>query len=268
MGTPFISFLEPSKLEGFQLGSSREEQPCTVPKTFLDAMEVREEVFIKEQDVPTNNEFDNDDARSCHWVVYASVNKTEANEVRDDDGNVVQPRKSSTRTTPIGTIRLVPFPHDPHPKAGGKYWNGVLQEGGADADQDASKSYGTDRPTTFHDGKEAYVKVGRLAVIKEFRGHRIASLLVSTVLAWLKSHPSYFDPSITELGLEQMGAANERDIPKWNGLVCAHAQTQATKAWKKWGFEADEEMGTWFEEGISHLGVFQRLNIDPKKVRI
>ena len=272
MGTPFITFLEPSKLEGYQRGAPRELQPNTIPTPFLDAMEVREEVFVKEQKVPAENEFDLDDSRSCHWVIYASVNKTEEVEVRDDNGNVIQPRKSSTRSTPIGTIRLVPFPHDPHPEVGGKYWDGVL-EGEARQPQQATttagqKPYITDRPTTFHDGKEPYVKLGRLAVVKEFRGHRIAGLLVNTVLSWLKQHPTYFNPSIKEMGLENLGVTSEKDIPKWNGLVCVHAQEAVAGAWAKWGFQPDEGMGKWEEEGIPHVGMFQRLAVDADEIRI
>ncbi|GJN84981.1 hypothetical protein PLIIFM63780_008545 [Purpureocillium lilacinum] len=272
MATPFITLLEPSKLEGFLGGIRHNEQPATIPQPFLDAMEVRESVFVDEQKVPLENEFDPDDPRSCHWVIYASINKTEEGEVRDEDGNVLQPRKSSTRTTPIGTIRLVPFPHEPHPKAGGNYWNGVLVGDDGQDQSDAGAAPGktliADRPTSFHDGKEPYVKLGRLAVIKEFRGKNLAGLLVSTVLAWLKRNPSYFDPSITELGLEQMGAANETDVPKWSGLVCVHAQEQVIRAWEKWGFRVDEGMGKWWEEGIPHVGMFQRLEVNPEEVRI
>lgn len=271
MGTPFITFLEPSKLEGYQRGGPRELQPATIPTPFLDAMEVREEVFVKEQSVPLENEFDLDDSRSCHWVVYASVNKTEELEIRDESGAVIQPRKSSTRTTPIGTIRLVPFPHDPHPVHGGEYWNGQLKGEEAkspEASSPVSKPYIADRPTSFHDGKEPYVKLGRLAVVKEFRGHRIAGLLINTVLSWLKANPAFFNPSIKEIGLENMGATSERDIPKWNGLVCVHAQEQVQGAWAKWGFQVDEGMGKWWEEGIPHVGMFQRLDINSDQVRI
>ncbi|KAF4980598.1 hypothetical protein FZEAL_3411 [Fusarium zealandicum] len=274
MGTPFITFLGPSKLEGFQCGAPLEEQPPTIPQTFVDAMEVREGVFVKEQNVPAENEFDSDDPRSCHWVVYASVNKTEELEIRDEEGNVVHPRRSSTRSTPIGVIRLVPFPHGAHPQKGGKYWNGVLEgengekSNGTTTSAPPGNTYIVDRETTFHDGKEPYVKLGRLAVIKEFRGHRIAGLLVNTVLAWLKGNPSYFDPSIKEIGLEQMGATSEKDIPQWTGLVCVHAQKQVVDVWKKWGFEVDERMGTWEEEGIPHVGMFQRLETGQKQIRI
>lgn len=68
MGTPFIAFLEPSNLDGYKRKLPFSEQPDSIPKTFLDAMEVREEVFVKEQGVPLDNEFDSDDSRACHWV--------------------------------------------------------------------------------------------------------------------------------------------------------------------------------------------------------
>lgn len=273
MGTPFVNFIEPSKLEGFVRGGSREDQPATIPSAFLEAMEVREEVFVKEQGVALENEFDLDDPRSCHWVVYASVNKTQEPEVRDEKGELLRPRQSSTRTTPIGTIRLVPFPHDPHPEKGGKYWDGVLE--GAEEDKThsnevllSSKPYIVDRPTTFHDGKEPYVKLGRLAVVKEFRGHHIARLLVKTALDWLRQNPSYFNPSVKEMGLDNVGAATERDVPIWNGLVCVHAQTQVKSAWAKWGFQVDEEMGIWEEEDIPHVGMFQRLTVTSNPIRV
>lgn len=271
MGTPFISLLEPSKLEGLEPGKPHNEQPSTIPKVFIDAMEVRESVFVQEQNVPLENEQDSDDSRSCHWVVYASVNKTEETEVRDEDGNVIQPRKSSTRTTPIGTLRLIPFPHANHPKIGGEYWNGQLRndkERGTPDISSLSANSGLDRPTSFHDGREPYMKLGRLAVVKEYRGNGLSGLLIQTALSWLRSNPSFFDPSITELGLEQMGASTETEIPKWGGLVCVHAQEQSVGTWAKLGFQVDKGMGKWWEEGIPHVGMFKRLEVSPKVVRI
>ncbi|KAF5625917.1 uncharacterized protein FTJAE_9900 [Fusarium tjaetaba] len=276
MGTPFISLLEPSKLDGYKRGAPLEEQPSSISQTFLDTMEVREQVFVKEQNVPAENEVDDDDPRSCHWVVYASVNKVEELEVRDEEGNVIQPRKSSTRSTPIGTIRLVPFPHDPHPERGGNYWNGILQDDNGSQngnkkmkESSGIKPYIKDRETTFHNGQEPYVKLGRLAVIKEFRGHGISGLLVNTVLSWLKTHPSYFNPNIKVVGLEHLNPVGDvMVIPQWSGLVCVHAQKQVVQLWKKWGFEVDEEMGTWWEEGMPHVGMFQRLEISEKISRL
>lgn len=122
--------------------------------------------------------------------------------------------------------------------------------------------YITDRPTTFHDGKEAYIKLGRMAVIKEFRGAGVASMLASAALSWAQENPTFFNPSVTTVGMENLGAKCPEDIPVWKGLVCAHAQESAVRAWKKLGFELDEGMGSWEEEGIKHVGMFRRLPID------
>jgi predicted GNAT family N-acyltransferase len=50
-------------------------------------------------------------------------------------------------------------------------------------------------------------------------------------------------------------------IPKWNGLVCIHAQEKAVSMWQRNGFVVDEGMGTWFEAGIRHYGMFTRAKI-------
>jgi hypothetical protein len=71
MGTPFIQLLKPSNLDEYDRHKRPSEQSSELPKTFLDAMEVREQVFAIEQNVPLENEFDSDDARSCHWVYLA-----------------------------------------------------------------------------------------------------------------------------------------------------------------------------------------------------
>ncbi|KAK2047567.1 acetyltransferase [Colletotrichum somersetense] len=290
MGTPFVSLLEPTRLDAYIRGVPHDEQPAAIPKEFCDAMEVRESVFVNEQKVPVENEFDADDSRACHWVAYASVNKVVEKEVLDAAGNIVKPRRSSTRTTPIGTIRLVPFPHAPHPKNGGVYWDGDLKEDpeaagpsdktattveepqtgtaaehvGEERRVSVTKVSVPDRATKLHDGKEPYVKLGRLAVVPEFRGHRIARLLVTTALSWLRAHPGYFNPSIKEMGLEQMGAASAEEVPKWKGLVCVHAQAAVVAAWEKFGFQVDEGMGTWWEEGIEHKGMFLRLDFEEE----
>ncbi len=88
-------------------------------------------MFVAEQGVPAEYEFDEDDPRSCHWVVYASVNRVVEPERRDTTtGEVLTPRRSRTRTQPIGTVRLVPFPHQPHPRHGGVYIDNQLVNAG------------------------------------------------------------------------------------------------------------------------------------------
>lgn len=165
-------------------------------------------------------------------------------------------KHSVTRSTPIGTIRLVPFPHAAHPEPGSVYT--------FDADETPAgpPPYITDRPTTFHDGKEPYLKLGRIAVVKEFRGAGVARMLASAALTWAQENPTFFNPSVTSVGMENLGAKCPEDIPVWKGLVCAHAQESVEKTWVKFGFELDEGMGTWEEEGIKHVGMFRRLSIE------
>ncbi|KAE8446300.1 hypothetical protein EG329_012386 [Mollisiaceae sp. DMI_Dod_QoI] len=262
MGTPFITFLGPSNLDGYDPKLPSSQQPDNIPKTFLDAMEVREEVFVKEQGVPLDNEFDSDDPRACHWVIYASVNTTTQAEQTDENGNIITRKKSVTKSQPIGTIRLVPFPHPPHPEPGSSYVADALE---TDPDRDFSKPppYIVDRATTYHDGHEPYIKLGRIAVLKEFRGAGIARLLESAAMTWAQQNPTYFNPSITAVGMDSMNASRLDALPVWKGLVCVHAQEQVAKTWAKWGFRRDEGMGTWMEEGIPHVGMFQRLNLEP-----
>ncbi|KAI2634152.1 acyl-CoA N-acyltransferase [Hypomontagnella submonticulosa] len=289
MGTPFITLLEPTRLDGYDRTKPHNQQAPHIPKAFCDAMEVREAVFVGEQDTPLDCEYDADDPRSCHWVMYASVNHTTEPEERDPHtGEVTKPRRSETRSTPIGTLRIVPFPHPPHPPYGARYVGNVLQEDGeaktdgtssgrprapalTSVDEERATSalpFGVDRPTTYHDGKEPYVKLGRMAVIGEFRGHHIASQLWRAARKWLEDNPAFFNPSVTELGMDQLKAGDVGDIPKWNGLVCCHAQTRVVKFYEKWGFQVDEKMGKWYEEGIPHVGMFLRIPIKEANPKV
>ena len=277
--TPFISLQEPSPLKEWDRSKSVAAQDqSAIPRTFLDAMEVRGSVFVEEQGVPWENEFDEDDPRSCHWVVYASVHRVLEPERRDAaTGQLLSPRKSETRSQPIGTVRLVPFPHEPHPLDGGVYVDNKLTNAAALVGPAAAAAAGEvkeaqrlsvlrfeeDRATDMHDGKELYVKLGRLAVDKEFRGQGIAPLLVRTALDWMRKHPSYFDPGASALGVEQLGMDRGTDVLKWNGLVCCHAQEAVVKTWEKCGFVEDKGMGRWMEEGIPHVGMFVRLETLP-----
>ena len=54
---------------------------------------------------------------------------------------------------------------------------------------------------------------------------------------------------------------------EWHGLVMAHAQTKAVRFYQGMGFELDEELGKWIEEGIEHVAMWKRLNIDGGRRR-
>jgi predicted GNAT family N-acyltransferase len=211
-----------------------------VPQAFIDAMIVRDEVFVQEQHIPREHEVDDDDARSYHWVVYASI-PAKAVPV-PANGNGHDRKNSNSTKIPIGTIRLVPPPHPPHPThaAGGE-----------------EDGFGGP-PTNGADAKESYVQLGRLAVIPEFRKAGISKLLIETALAFAREHPYEVGPQLDPASME---ALRKGVGGTFKGLVLVHAQTGVCKIWKKYGFELDPAMGSWDEEGIEHVGMWKRLDV-------
>ncbi|KAL1892940.1 hypothetical protein Cpir12675_004350 [Ceratocystis pirilliformis] len=247
-----ISYLPPTDLTAYQREIPAAKQPL-IPAIFHDSMVVRTDVFITEQNVPPESEFDADDPRSCHLVAYDTV--------KDADG-------ITARKVPVGTVRIVPFPHAPHPTPEESYWSGVLktddpaQTGPAATPSthhkikvDRNGMALVDRATNMHDGREPYFKLGRLAVQKEYRGKGIADALVRTALKWISENATSFGSALV------LTSEGSGESLKFKGLVCAHAQVKAIRSWARWGFIVDEEMGTWNEEGISHVGMFQRVPV-------
>ena len=238
-----IKFLPPTDLTGYNRFLTADEQPPNIPKVFIDAMTVREEVFVKGQGVPLSMEADVDDARSCHWIAYTL------------------PSDPALAPIPVGTIRLVPFPHDPHPLPGSS-WD--IPEEAQDAEppslEAAKPPYIVDRVTSLHDGKEPYIKFGRVATVPEYRGRGIANLLVSTAIEWATQNPTFFNSKVVVTGAG--GEELNEHRTKWNGLICVHSQEYVANAYLKWGFVVDEGMGKWTEAGIPHVGMFLRVNIN------
>ncbi|EXJ83552.1 hypothetical protein A1O1_07175 [Capronia coronata CBS 617.96] len=71
-------------------GFPAKTRPEGAPQVFLDAMDIRIEVFCHEQKCAVEPELDEDDPRSWHWVAYQ-------------------------HGRPVSVIRIVPPPHEPHP---------------------------------------------------------------------------------------------------------------------------------------------------------
>ncbi|EOA85120.1 hypothetical protein ACJQWK_06555 [Exserohilum turcicum] len=273
-GTEFVNTICPLKgaLDGYDNSLPCSRQSIHVPPNFCDAMAVREDVF-GEQGVPLEAEFDQDDARSWHWVAYASVatHHTTPPKVlrRSDSGNTPADdarRASATATrVPVATIRLIPPPHGP---------NKYIQQHKPDKHPDA------DPPSQDHDNKhpaEPYIKLGRLAVRAPYRGLGLAKLLINTALDYATSNPDaiYRPPSPTALEMAQiLGHAKEKEIT-WQGLVMIHAQANLQSMWEKHGFheelkneEGEVEIAAephWFEEGIEHVGMWKRLPLEKRK---
>ncbi|KAL9099133.1 MAG: hypothetical protein Q9163_005327, partial [Psora crenata] len=193
-----------------------------IPLLFHSALSVRSAVFIDEQHCSPTNEIDADDPISTHWVLFARSPVT---------GEEV----------PAATIRLVPAQeHNEH---------GVAEAAVAARDDVHIPDGGfPGRPdyvgSKVWDGKELYGKIGRLATVREFRGKGFGRVLVEEAVRWAEANPG------------KMIIGKERE---WKGLICAHAQKDVLKWYNKLGFETDDGMGVWVEEGIEHMAVWRRV---------
>lgn len=99
-------------------------------------------------------------------------------------------------------------------------------------------------PNGFKDPSEKpYIKLTRTAVMQNARGKGLARLLCEEALGWAMRN-------VKELG------------EGWQGLVLVHAQVGVEQIWERLGFKTDERLGRWDEEGIEHLGMWRKLDMD------
>ena len=248
------------------------QQAPSIPQIFLDAMSVREEVF-GEQGIPLEIEFDADDARSWHWVVYASVASTavspssELSQTSSTKTDDARRTSASASRVPVGTVRLIPPPHGPNP---------YLQT----AKPARDKHPDADPPPALHVEKkhpsEPYIKLGRLAVLSEYRSLGLSKLLVNAALDYASKHAETILPPPPPTTVEKANIRGKDDFPVWNGLTMVHAQVDVAAIWAKNGFaeELVNERGEvevhredhWAEEGIEHLGMWKRIHVDAGRL--
>jgi predicted GNAT family N-acyltransferase len=229
MGTPFFKCLDPPgpSIQDWSPHHRTLEQPfaSSLPQTFLDAMLVREKVFIDEQHCSWENEVDADDPRSFHFVIYApSSNLNSHNSLSAQDG------------IPVGVVRFtVPMPesHDHH----------TATEAPAAATTAATEP--SHANAKYH---APHLRLGRLAVLSEYRKHKLGRLIVEYSLKFARENPRAIE------------AYSEPGTGQWEGLVLIHAQKEVQRFWERMGFELDEGMGEWVEEGIDHIGMWQKLD--------
>lgn len=250
----FVSFLGPpgDKIKDYDRTLPHDQQPDTVPPVFLDAMAVREVVFVEEQGVPFENELDADDARACHFVAYASVarRRSQVDGSVDTESPTPDPleeprsRRESAGSTaikvPAAVIRLIP-PHDPA----------------------TSEPTAQTAPPPSIVSNEPYALLGRLAVSPAYRRLGLGRLLVNAALQWARDNGKFaFKSRLTPAEIEARRVENPdfEDESVWKGLIAIHAQQgDAETFWTRMGFVVDEGMGTWEEEGIMHVGMWKRI---------
>jgi predicted GNAT family N-acyltransferase len=215
--------------------------PATNHPVFTAAMHIRTEVFVKEQFCDEEGELDCDDERSWGWVVYA-VPK----EAGHQDGG-------EGRGEPVGTIRVVPPPHVSH----SHLTNTSPPASAAVAAEEANGEQ-------YDLQHEPYIKITRVAVLAAFRGYGLSRLLMRTVEEWASQNRDVIDAMYIKVASQQRGtelAGTEGREERWNGLIGLHAQVQVERMYAAMGYETDESMGRWDEEGIEHVGMFKRVDV-------
>lgn len=212
------------------------------------ALSVRFSVFVHEQRCSAENEVDADDARSWHWVAFATPKDHLSKSVNGSlEMMEIENRNYGTREATgdgivaAAAIRLVPVSS---PVAS-------LDGDGSHKEQVEGPRHG---PTTMWDGQEPYIKLGRLATLTSHRGLSLGSRLVAMALEWADTHREILRR--TEVVDEEK---REGTGDGWDGLILVHAQKGVQGFWTKVGFCKDEGMGEWWEEGIKHVGMWKRL---------
>ena len=104
---------------------------------------------------------------------------------------------------------------------------------------------------------EPYIKLTRVAVLPEYRGKGIARHLVETAVDWARQWPGEIQAAADRVRRDVYNT-NASAYAKWNGLVLVHAQVSVEGMYQRLGFETDEGMGRWDEEGIDHVGMWRR----------
>lgn len=148
----------------------------------------------------------------------------------DDDLSwhwVIHTEDSEKQTVPAATIRLIPA------------------QAHATADDEKAVDGPNYKGSALWDHEEPYVMFGRLATVKEFRGRGYGRVLVREALSYA--------------GRNGGDMVKDQELGLWKGLVFIHAQRVLEGWYKDLGFETDEGMGLWWEEGIEHVGMWKRV---------
>jgi predicted GNAT family N-acyltransferase len=182
---------------------------------------------------PNTNPTIFNDAMKIRMHVFVSEQKCSAEAEIDSDDTRSWHWVIYDGTAPVGVIRLVPPPQPPH----------------------SHVTNPIDTEAVYDWTHEPCIKLTRVAIMPEYRGLGLGRRLVETALEWAAVHAAEIDEAAL------IGARAERSPLLWKGLVLVHAQVDVERMYARLGFVTDEELGTWYEEGIEHRGMFRRLTL-------
>ncbi|KAJ5746853.1 uncharacterized protein N7511_008549 [Penicillium nucicola] len=193
-------------------------------------------------DLPTisnNNPTTFNDAMKIRMHVFVDEQKCSAEAEIDSDDTRSWHWVIYDGATPVGVIRLVPPPQLPHSQVTNPETAETAQPG----------------EVVYDWAHEPCIKLTRVAIMPEYRGLGLGRRLVETALEWAAVHAAEIDEAAAAFKAERESA------PLWKGLVLVHAQVDVERMYARLGFETEEALGTWYEEGIEHRGMFHRLSL-------
>jgi GNAT superfamily N-acetyltransferase len=228
------------------LPASEQLHSASIPQTFLDSASIREAVFVREQGlVPLEHHVNAEDGRAYHFVAYFTPGD-----------------ESLGAKIPVGTLRVLPPPHHPHPEP----WSIIITPKagripalkaeeifGEKMAEEIRKGQQRMRKTSWHDGTEGWLQVARASVLKEWRGKGVADLLVAEVVRWAG------EEYVPNEQLEDKAGSNNTGM--WKGLLMCNAREEARRMWERNGFREDVGMGRWIEVGVELFGMARRVSI-------
>jgi len=194
-------------------------------------------------DQPNSNPSVFQDAMTVRMRVFVDEQGCSADaEIDEDDARSWQWVISTTApdsgtSIPVAVIRLVPPPQMPH-------------------DLLTHPDVTSDFPYDW--AHEPCIKLTRVAVLSQYRGLGLGRRLVEIALEWAMQHAAEIDEAAARVATRSHWT--ERPV-QWQGLVLVHAQVQVEKMYKGLGFQTDESLGRWDEEGIEHVGMFRRVEV-------
>lgn len=233
-------------VDAFKPPSTVLNSTTAAPALFHASVAVRLSVFVVGQKCNPELEIDEEDERSWHWIVYDALppGKTDI----EGFGALTGPTQEGENSSyfPAATIRLVPPPAPGTVAYDNEEKTHTLPASQAGGDRAGNLPGHPDYPSSkLWDKHEPYAKIGRLATVREFRGRGYAKMLMRQAMEFAKQHP------------KEMGGEHG-----WKGLMLLHAQVGVAKWYEALGFQIDEGMGQWWEEGIQHVGMWLRLSLE------
>ncbi|ESZ91529.1 putative acetyltransferase, GNAT family [Sclerotinia borealis F-4128] len=170
---------------------------------FKDSCHIREQVYVHEQQaVPLVHHLDNDDARSVHFVIYAPIITPVASTITNTQQEHI----------PVGTIRLLPYPDHIRPLPNSRIITALPDAEISPPSHlffQSHPPYQIDKASTLYDGIEPYIRLGRLAVLPEYRGQGYADSLIQVAMKWAAEHPKF--------SYEMLSEEEKKEVPEWRG---------------------------------------------------